>query len=263
MATVVEIYQGANGLSPARGYGGADGETRPTDALGINWSHCLARNLEECCPMQQMPGLNFGRSGNLTNNGALSVGTSNGLVVETNGSSTFLKRSSIPPGISGATKATLAGWMYRAASGTTASFGYSKTSGVGFRFNIEHYSDDVIYIPVGNFAGPGNEYASLVGMAVSEWHHYAAVFDGTQSTDATRILMYFDGVQRSLTFGAGGIATSLATSMTFFSVGLDDGGSGDRYWAGRYKDVFAWSRALSPNEVQGLYRRTLLEDFYK
>lgn len=78
------------------------------------------------------------------------------------------------------------------------------------------YSSSQLRIYVNN-GGSAYAYITLTGLiANSENHHIGIVYDGTQATDALRLLVYVDGVAQtiSLSAGAGSVATSLGDLST-------------------------------------------------
>jgi hypothetical protein len=59
--------------------------------------------------------------------------------------------------------------------------------------------EDDLYAGIGNSVNAyGYTTSNLIN--VGQWHHVAMVFDGTQSTNATRLKIYIDGIEQALTF---------------------------------------------------------------
>lgn len=77
---------------------------------------------------------------------------------------------------------------------------------------------------------------------------FCAVYDGTQSTNATRCKIYVDGAEvATLAFGAGTIPTSLVDSTGSLYLGSWDPGVG-RYSTSRYHEAFIVSRTATAAE---------------
>jgi hypothetical protein len=83
-----------------------------------------------------------------------------------------------------------------------------------------------------------------------EWHHVAAVFDGSGSGNAERCLIYVDGVQQSLTF-TGTVPATIATNDEPLWIGRNDGL--DRYYNGTLGPVGLWGAVLNTQQIQQLY----------
>ena len=85
----------------------------------------------------------------------------------------------------------------------------------------------------------------------SLWHHMVAVYDGTQSTNATRLLFYFDGVQQTLAFN-GTIPTSVSASGGSFMAGEAPVGS---YTDGVIDELRVSNTQRSANWIAHEYRQ--------
>lgn len=84
-------------------------------------------------------------------------------------------------------------------------------------------------------------------LVVGTWTHIVGVFDGTQTGNASRLKIYINGVQQTLTFTGTVPATTPSSSINMI-MGSSFNGSIDE---GRI-----YNRALSPDEVGQLYRLT-------
>jgi hypothetical protein len=74
-------------------------------------------------------------------------------------------------------------------------------------FIVYHFSDGNLYCHVG-----GNNYGyAAVSLTNQSWRSLIVNFDGTQSTNATRLKMWLDGVELTLTFN-GTIPTALVAT---------------------------------------------------
>ena len=88
----------------------------------------------------------------------------------------------------------------------------------------------------------------MTGLDDGEWHHYL----GTKEADGTRIL-YVDGV--AVATGGGG--TPIADTATVMMVG-ENPEANNREWNGDIDDVAIWHRALTEEDIVGIYEQGLL-----
>lgn len=73
------------------------------------------------------------------------------------------------------------------------------------------------------------------------------VFDGSQSTDATKLVFYLDGTAQTLTFAGGSQPTATAAGLTTFRLALDN--AYDTYATGLIDDVRLYSVAITTNII--------------
>jgi len=126
-----------------------------------------------------------------TNHGATpTAGQIGGAAAFSSGSSQYIDNGTIT-GISGATAATLSGWMYRSAASNFVSFGQSTSN---YRFNLEWYNDGNLYLQAEN---GGQAFPNIVPPQTTGWHYVVFVFDGSQSGYA-RDKGYWDGVSQTV-----------------------------------------------------------------
>ena len=165
----------------------------------------------------------------------------------TNGTSDSLVSAALTA-LDSAANVTLAGWVYRASSGTTSTVGLSITTAQNPSLLMNHWSDDVLYMVARNtFA---DNYAYTGTIASSGWHHYALWFDGGGSGDANKVRIYYDGTNQSLTYSEEQ-PTSLGTTL-LMSLGRDYSVSALRYAAGGYANWGAWLGNLGQAEITAL-----------
>ncbi len=108
----------------------------------------------------------------------------------------------------------------------------------------------MVYLALNN---DGTSIAAGMSPQVSvaaEWSQCVVVYDGTQATNATRLKVYLDGVQQTLTF-TGTIPAALQNPTSAFEIGRFAG-------LGRYIDaainrVRLWNIALSAPNVTTLF----------
>ena len=94
---------------------------------------------------------------------------------------------------------------------------------------------------------PANTYGFATNvLPLNTWTHVAMVFDGTAATNATRLKLYINGVQKTLTF-SGTIPAYTENNTTPLMVG--------KGVAGRFDDIRLWDRALGAGTIAGWYNR--------
>jgi len=84
----------------------------------------------------------------------------------------------------------------------------------------------------------------------TNWHHWVMVYDGTQSTDATKLKFYFDGIQKSLTFSTDVPTTAPSNSNPLVLSGLYNSVN---HMNGTIDEVRIWNRSLLADEVYQQY----------
>ena len=130
--------------------------------------------------------------------------------------------------VNNASKLTVAGWVNRTAGTYSIPFSNSKAAGdLNNRTHLSWWTDNNIYANVSN---GGSSFASFASTATG-WHHVAMVFDGTQSTNATRLKVFLNGAQLTTGFLGTIPATTFNNTLnnphigrleTFYSVGALD-----------------------------------------
>lgn len=116
--------------------------------------------------------------------------------------------------------------------------------------NVCGGSNDVEFSPEGSL-GNGRCSAADI-LAAGAWTHIVVVYDGTQSTDAQKVVFYANGaLVNSATFGSGIPAT---TGSNAAAVTIGQTPSPDVFWDGSIDEVRVYNRALSAPEAAQLYR---------
>ena len=166
------------------------------------------------------------------------------------GSGGYATISSTPNDLLGLTAVTLSAWMRRAAPGAVEQVGQEVTPG-GDELSLQAWNDGDIYFCVGT---PGACGTTPTGNDTS-WHLVTMVFDGSQASDATRLIGYVDGVAQSLTFVYTlPVPSSTPTVTGHFDLGAVSDNEGDD--TGTLDDVRVYTRALAPAEVSALFAGT-------
>lgn len=111
-----------------------------------------------------------------------------------------------------------------------------------------------IHTNVGGFVHTSDANGGGAVVSPGVWHHVAGTYDGTQ------LQLYVDGAP----WGSPRLHTGTILPMlpgSFLAVGSEDGRTvcggciGNRYFHGDIDEVAIYSRALTPGEVQALFRR--------
>ncbi len=181
-------------------------------------------------------------SNNLTDTN--SCGTTTGKI---NGARTFNGTNKYLSGALGSgsyTNLSIAGWLNRSNAGTMmgiAGWGVNN----GNRFNILNYVDGNTYWQCEN---GGSSYGSSAHSGTG-LHHFAMTYDGSQSTNATKLKGYIDGVAQTISFS--GVIPSTWTVVGNFEIGRE--GAFARFANGSADEWGAWSSTLSAADVTALY----------
>ena len=94
---------------------------------------------------------------------------------------------------------------------------------------------------------PSNTYGYATNvLPLNTWTHVAMVFDGTAATNAGRLKLYINGVQKTLTY-SGTIPAYTENNNTPLLVG--------KGVAGRFDDIRVWDKALDAGTILGWYKR--------
>jgi hypothetical protein len=143
------------------------------------------------------------------------------------------------------TNFSMAGWIRRGSSATIQAWGFNATN--SNRTGFLHFSDNNMYFLLAN---GGNSYA-FSSQNITGWNHWAIVFDGSQSTNATRLLVYVNGAAITPSF----LSTIPATTSNnanneSFTIGR---AQGNNSWStGDFADLGMWQATLTSEEVASL-----------
>jgi hypothetical protein len=219
----------------------------------IDWQHPLNRGLLSCwLPFGPWRGggtlrdLARRNDGTLTNGPTWTAGPNGFGAVQFDGVNDYVDCGTIP-GLNGATQAYFSAWIYRATTGTTAGLGGCGGSAAGGdnRFSLIWFTDSRIYFSAAQSGFNGFAFASVTGTG---WRHVALVYDGSQASNATRAVLYVDGVSQSVTYN-GGVGTALGNVSPFW-VGAD---ASNRFTGGSVSDIRLGLVAPSSDAVRSLY----------
>lgn len=153
----------------------------------------------------------------------------------------------------GSSKCSFGGWVYRSATSELVSAGFTGGSftGGGNRFSYIWYSDGNIYISAELSAAS----YGYVGLSGTGWHRVDCVFDGTQGSNATRLVVFIDSIQQTLTYAEAAVPATIGT-VSPFTLGRD---ANDRYADGWYDGFQVFPGvALTSQQVLSLYNESRL-----
>jgi hypothetical protein len=125
---------------------------------------------------------------------------------------------------------------------------------------IQAHTSGAMYFDVDN--GTTNSYASLgTGtLSTGNWYHIVAVYNGSGATNADKLKVYIDNIQKTLTFSGTLPSRTGLTNTANFTIGKMQSTT---YYNGNIDEVLIWNRSLSPLEVTDLYNRGLATDYSK
>lgn len=186
-------------------------------------------------------------------NGPTWVAGLNGLsALQFDGANDYVNCGS-PVGLNGATAATISAWLYRSSTGTTVGLGGcggAATQGDN-RFSLVWWTDGNLYFSAAQTSFGGYSYAAVSGTG---WRHVTLVYDGSQSSSATRAKLFVDGLPQSVTF-VGAVGTALG-SVSPFWLGAD---ASDRVTGGIICGASLHLRPLPDAEIRDLYDQSRRE----
>jgi hypothetical protein len=144
------------------------------------------------------------------------------------------------------TNFSMAGWMRRPSAASIQGWGFN-TSSIQHRTACLHFSDNNIYFVLSNGA---NSFASS-SQNITGWNHWAIAFDGSQSTNATRLLLYVNGAavtpSYNLTIPA---TTSNNAANESFTIGRVQ--ANNAWSTGDFAELGMWQATLSSAEINSL-----------
>ena len=91
-----------------------------------------------------------------------------------------------------------------------------------------------------------------VDISSGVWHHIVIVIDPSQASSATRLKLFVDGAQDTLTFSPGGAGTGTLCNTSAVWTWADYG-NGANQWGGNVDEFNVWCDAASGSEVTCLY----------
>lgn len=147
--------------------------------------------------------------------------------------------------MNGKTKATLIA-TFRKRITTNQMMIVEDNNDLGDRFEVLFFTDNKIYGLVGTANNADYGYTSaLTAEDALNPHRIALVYDGSGATNADKLKIYIDGIEKSLTF-VGNIATSCAASG---GIKIGKRGNGVTWTTGIVGKAVVYDECLSPTEI--------------
>ena len=145
------------------------------------------------------------------------------------------------------TNMSLAGWVRRPTTASNQFFGFCQT--ITNNFGIHHNnSDNNIYI----FNSSGSLAFGNVAKNTTGWNHLCITYDGSQTGNANRFKLYFNGVNETLAQFVGTIpaTTSNSADLETFKIGKRELSS---LWStGDFAEIGMWQATLTASEAASL-----------
>lgn len=118
------------------------------------------------------------------------------------------------------------------------------------RFVVQVWNDGVVYVSFG-----GSNWGSFPSNDL-QWHHVAVNYDGSQATNATRLRVWLDGTEVSLSYTGSipatiGSYTTMRIGQTFAGAAL----GADPYGIGWFDSALIFNRTLPPAKIRLLATR--------
>jgi hypothetical protein len=143
------------------------------------------------------------------------------------------------------TNFSMAGWIRRPSSGSIQGWGFNEA--VSHRTAFLHFSDNVMYIALQN--GANNQVSTTQN--ITGWNHWAVAYDGSQATNATRLLLYLNGTALAPSFsGTVPSTTSNDSANETFRIGRSQ--INDVWSVGDFAELGMWHATLNAAEIASL-----------
>lgn len=125
------------------------------------------------------------------------------------------------------------------------------SSGSTFNFRMEDSSSSNLRF---NFSTSVNGHTTSNVLAVGQWTHAVAVFDGTKTGNNNRLKIYINGVAETLDFGGTTVPSTLSNTSWDMVIGSTDTSTGNRWFDGVLDEIRLYNRPLSAEEALQLYK---------
>ncbi len=126
--------------------------------------------------------------------------------------------------------------------------------GFSLQFDQTVVNNGLVFF-MGTGSGYCMGYTATNSFTTGAWNHVAAVFDGTQASNADKLKIYVNGVQQPLTFVFGGTASAVPTSSSLtpalpFVIGCESFAPASNIcFSGFLDDVRLWDVARSASQI--------------
>lgn len=197
-------------------------------------------------------------SGDAADSAGSNTGTITGVTYaagKLNNSAVFDGSASINCGrmqsLEGASALTIAGWWKQTTIDVSQAFFVKDDLGgaTSANFGMFSYTNGFLYLEPSASTNRGYiDYSAY--MSAGTWTHIAFVFNGAGTDNSGRLKVYFNGIERTLTY-AGTIEATAGNDTGNFILGMR--GSGSFKFSGSMDDIGVWTRALTGTEISSLY----------
>jgi len=167
-------------------------------------------------------------------------------------SSHYVDLTAFDPYIVGATKVVASAWFNRTAATYSSFFrGTNSTNG----FGLIWFNDNILYAIADRGSGIGAGFVYTTANTSTGWQHVQIAYDGSQSTNTTKMRIWLNGVPLSLS-SVGTVATSVVSGGTVWRLGQFDS-SGVKYQTGATADHSVWiGRLWTDADARNLYEQS-------
>jgi hypothetical protein len=153
---------------------------------------------------------------------------------------------------SGKNKLTISAWVKNTSEATENQGALGMYDGTG-GFFIQYRLLNSPTRRVLGVMGGASYNSDQVNMTQSAWTHVAMVYDGTKSTDLTRLVLYRNGSPVTGYSGTAGIPATMPTHTYLPAFIGTINGITARYWIGTIKNVMIWDGAMTDAQMLELY----------
>ncbi|NOW96498.1 LamG-like jellyroll fold domain-containing protein [Mucilaginibacter sp. SG564] len=151
---------------------------------------------------------------------------------------------------------TLESWVYFNAVGSWNNI-LAKSNTSTDRIAIQTGGGDKsLYVILGNGSNSYG-YTAANAVAAGQWYHVAVVFDGTQSTNASKLKLYINGTLQTLTFSGTIPSSTSSTNAAAFLAGSETTASTNTYLSGKIDEIRVWNAALSQSTISAWMNKAL------
>lgn len=171
-----------------------------------------------------------------------------------NGSDEFVYVSDLNNAIDGISALSVSAWVNNTAPANSAPIarkGYTGGSKWEFKFGGSSTggSDDIDFI-IENGASTAECYSTSDLIAANTWTHVAVSYDGTQSSNTTKVRLYINGTSQALTC-TGTVPSTLSSNDDYVELGKNS----TKYWTGLMDEVRIYNYARTPAQIAWDYNR--------
>lgn len=200
-----------------------------------------------------------GNNGTLTNGPTRTTGKIGGAVTF-DGTDDFVHVPGDIGALNNASAFSISAWFNRTGTGGSSGTAiFAKGTHMDWGNDVDLMLDNgsLLFAQVNNGADGAASFDYSGIYTHGTWAHVLLVYDGTQTGNSNRLKIYFNGVQQSLSFATYTVpATTANLAGDDQYIGRYIDGSNGWTMKGSIDEVRLYNRALSPEEVDTLYRTT-------